>query len=437
MTSKRILVIGAGISGLTAAFRLQQAGHDVQVLESRSRVGGRVVTIYWHDYAIDPGAEFVTGADKYLLDMVRDLDIEDKMINYSELQTGFYVSVMRGGKVHTVNFMSPASYMRWSGVSLGARLSMLKLLPHMMRAGRADVYYPEDGYGDDSITMEQFFYEKISPEMFEYWVEPTMDVFCGYTPGDLSAKMLLMLFGSYLSEKLYTFEGGIGTLPHALGDRLDVNLGASVKRLVPNADGSCVGVEYLVEGKEERTDVDIVIVAVPGDVVMNLFEEPKPAWKEFFPIVSYTQVGIVYHLFESDDPYFDEGGIMFPRKEPWKLSAFGWNRREDGRVTAMSDLKSHLYDPSMSDEDLKATITEESLRALPQLEGKITDQMVFRWPRKVPKYPPGYLTKLKAYRENPQEGPVYFCGDYLVGPSAGSAIASAWQCVDRVMEALN
>src|SRR5687768_13326778 len=43
-TGKRVVVIGAGFSGLTAAFELSQAGYDVTVVEARNRVGGRVVS---------------------------------------------------------------------------------------------------------------------------------------------------------------------------------------------------------------------------------------------------------------------------------------------------------------------------------------------------------------------------------------------------------
>jgi predicted NAD/FAD-dependent oxidoreductase len=34
---------------------------------------------------------------------------------------------------------------------------------------------------------------------------------------------------------------------------------------------------------------------------------------------------------------------------------------------------------------------------------------------------------------NPQEGPVYFCGDYLIGPNTGGALACGWLCAERVI----
>jgi monoamine oxidase len=42
---RRVIVIGAGFSGLTAAFELSRAGYDVTVVEARGRVGGRVVSL--------------------------------------------------------------------------------------------------------------------------------------------------------------------------------------------------------------------------------------------------------------------------------------------------------------------------------------------------------------------------------------------------------
>ena len=58
---QRILVIGAGMAGLTAARRLSEAGRQVLVLEARDRVGGRIRTLREGDQILELGAEFIHG----------------------------------------------------------------------------------------------------------------------------------------------------------------------------------------------------------------------------------------------------------------------------------------------------------------------------------------------------------------------------------------
>src|SRR5680860_1323893 len=70
------IVIGAGISGLSAAYHLQQAGEEVTVLEARNRIGGRCWTN--HDFADIPvefGAELIHGSKVSTWDWVRKLNL--------------------------------------------------------------------------------------------------------------------------------------------------------------------------------------------------------------------------------------------------------------------------------------------------------------------------------------------------------------------------
>jgi len=58
---KRVIVVGGGISGLTAAAELAQGGCDVTLLEAGNRLGGRILTHRTHGHLVELGAEFVHG----------------------------------------------------------------------------------------------------------------------------------------------------------------------------------------------------------------------------------------------------------------------------------------------------------------------------------------------------------------------------------------
>jgi protoporphyrinogen oxidase len=212
-----------------------------------------------------------------------------------------------------------------------------------------------------------------------------------------------------------------------------VTRGARVLEIQALADGSGARVAYLRDGLKETADADLVVVAAPGDAVLGLFPTPQPAWQTFFGHVHYTTSVKVYFIAEGDAKELDHGGIMFPSKEPWQIAPLGWDRHADGRVFGMSALRADVYDPAMSDDEILRRVNADIERAQPVLARGITQRMVYRWPRKVPTFRPGYLSALRAFKQEMQEGPVYFCGDYLIGPSAGSALASGWQCAERIL----
>jgi len=71
MKYSQVIVVGAGIAGLTAAYHLQNNGVDVVVLESSSRVGGRMVTDVVDGYVIDGGAQFLSSSHPILSMLIK------------------------------------------------------------------------------------------------------------------------------------------------------------------------------------------------------------------------------------------------------------------------------------------------------------------------------------------------------------------------------
>lgn len=430
--SDPVVVIGAGIAGLTAAYQLKQAGRDVLVLESNDHVGGRMTTVEWEGFKVDSGAKFVTTADKHILEMLRAVGLEDQLIKSDD---GLTIAIYRDGKIHAANFLSIPSYLGWSGVSLGARLAMLKLLPYLLRTRLDNVYHLERVPGPDvSETFEDFFYKHISPEMFEYWASPMFETMCAYTGKDVSRKAFLAMLVGYLNADTVSFRDGAGVLPEALASRFNVELSARVESIQLLADGSGARVNYTQNGSNHFISAQQVIVAVPGIQVLQLFEAPRPAWQQYFPKVGYSMGALHYHIVESDyEPPVK--ATFVPRSLKLPVNSVTFEQHKDGRWLLLTDPSISSFSMDKPNAALEQEAMQVAALLFPALEGKFTAHRLFRWAQKVPTFRPGYLDALAAFWQNPQEGPIFFCGDYFAGPSTGGASYSGRECVERLLKA--
>ncbi|MEC4815198.1 MAG: NAD(P)/FAD-dependent oxidoreductase [Scytonema sp. PMC 1069.18] len=83
---KRITILGAGIAGLVAAYELERMGHDVEIMEGSSRIGGRVWT---HRFGHEPDAPYaelgamrIPSEHKHVLHYVNEMGLSDKLCKF-------------------------------------------------------------------------------------------------------------------------------------------------------------------------------------------------------------------------------------------------------------------------------------------------------------------------------------------------------------------
>ena len=96
-TPRRIIVAGGGLSGLSAAYELARAGHQVTILEAQRRAGGRVLTLRTFDDALyaDAGAARIPDDHEWTLHYVEEFKL--KLLPFYP-EAGMFVRVARGAR---------------------------------------------------------------------------------------------------------------------------------------------------------------------------------------------------------------------------------------------------------------------------------------------------------------------------------------------------
>ena len=76
----RVVVIGSGFGGLSAAIRLQQQGHAVTIVEQRDKPGGRAYVYEQEGFVFDGGPTIITGTSQVILNVVdQHMSLADAM----------------------------------------------------------------------------------------------------------------------------------------------------------------------------------------------------------------------------------------------------------------------------------------------------------------------------------------------------------------------
>jgi protoporphyrinogen oxidase len=224
----------------------------------------------------------------------------------------------------------------------------------------------------------------------------------------------------------------VGVLPNTMAAQFEIELNSQVKGIEILPDYSGAKVRYVQNGTEKSLSASTVVVAIPGNHVLGLFEDPRPAWQQFFPKVGYSTGALHYHIVETDyQPEVE--GVFIPRSTKLPISGVGFEEYKDGRWLMISDPSIYTFSMDKPEEQLNQEAVETATKIFPAIEGKFVDHRIFRWREKVPTFRPGYLDALTTFWENPQEAPIFFCGDYFAGPSTGGALFTGKECAARVL----
>ena len=424
----RVIVVGAGIAGLGAAWRLREQGHEVVLLEKDYEPGGRCRSVQWHGIWAVTGAFAFLGSETNLVEQAKKLGLytSDQL---SDLTAAHRWNVLVKRR-ETLDFgafdmMAAAKH---PFIPLREKAKLLATLPRMAKAMlQADARDITSAVALDDVNACEYF-RRYSPTFVDYFLEPCMGMFCGYGEDDFSLAWAAWSSAgrlSWSSATMWSFkERGAGKLTWALGEHLaadpgvDYRLGQAVQSVHFDADG----VQVQLEG--QTLSGDAVVMAVPGHQVAPLMPGLDAARREFFEAVTYAGHHIVYYLLDRPkgellDTYVLPAADGFRRTGNLRFTDLG-----DGRTFAHSQWKDWgcREHADASTEELLAISWTDVVDAVPALRGtRVIDSFIAQQPAAICKRPKGYITRLKRFRELGPLPRVAFCGDYLSNSTVGQA----------------
>jgi oxygen-dependent protoporphyrinogen oxidase len=407
-----VVVIGGGISGLSAAYELQARGRSVRVLEAGSRPGGVIATERTGGWVIDAGPDSLLVQKPAAVALCRELGIADRLISTTPPRTAF---VLRDGRLHAI---SEGSFLGFP-ITVGA----LVRSPLFSVAGKArmagELVVPRrTKEADESIS--EFVRRRFGREAVDYLAEPLL---AGIHAGDVNRLSVRALFPRLVEAERQSGsviralrslrvrpspQGAFVSLPGGCGELVDT-LASALAPATITCDARVTAVErsgvYGISWRAGRVRARSVILAVPAYSAASLLRPFDEALADLCAAVPYASTATVAFGYRRDQVAHPlcGSGFVVPRTEGLALLAGTWvtskwaGRAPEGHVLIRGFLGGGR-DPGRldaADEELIETVRRE-MHELLVISGAPLLIRLFRWTRQSPQYETGHLERVAA-----------------------------------------
>jgi protoporphyrinogen oxidase len=407
------------VAGLTAARTLARAGFAVRVLEREAEPGGRARTADWDGCRIELGAVYFTPRYRELRRLAREAGVAERAV---ALPKAFRAAIRRGERWRHVdyqNFLSVAGYSALSladKASLGLVQASTLAARRRMRFGDLATAAALDGRRNPSTRAAH-----------EYFTAPVTEVFCGYSPEDVTFSLVAQ--SAWFPGRAKTFEGGIGTLTRALARGIEVDYGVEASAVRSGADGATV---ELAGGRS--LGARAAVIATPADVAARLWTGAPAYARE----VRFGSMALVYmRTREPFEPRYRGRRPLYMQLIPSPeergalkaLSFIGQSAPDGGLILASATPRAR---ESLDDDELACSLRAEADEWNPGLGALVSDVLVSRRPRVVASFADGGATRAAAFRSERKAGPVQLAGDWTHGVWMESAAQSGIEAAELV-----
>ena len=450
MSSTRVVIVGGGFAGLSAAYTLMKRGITPMLLEARERVGGRGMGERVDGFSVDMGAFVFTSTYDTAFRLCEELGLPlvPSQMKFGHRRSGRWVTTTPDQSLWNFVRQLPSA-MAMGFLSPSGMRASFKVMRQMYREAEYLSFASDSRLAelDDEESYGDYLKRARVPKKLQTTLGGPLEMVLGDPAPAGQALMRAYIGETMLSEgRVYMPERGIGSFSEALGAACSdsIHVSTPVRRVVV-ADGRVTGV--VVDG--DTIEADAVICAVPGTRVSELVPDLPEATQRALSTVSYsTGCRVVIGLDHSPLPP-GWHGALYPEDDDTPLllarSAFLPACAPPGK--SILDLligreRARELLP-LSDEEIKSEMLGAARRKAPRGSALPGDDeglfyRVYRWEEALCMGTPGMLAALAEVPEQ-LAGSIdnlFLAGDYMGIPSVNGALSSGHRAATGVADLL-
>jgi protoporphyrinogen oxidase len=434
-----VVVVGANLEGLVCAWRLQRAGHDVEVLERRATADGVLQAERRDGFAIDRGPAVGYESDRNLQQVVSALGLKPNWVSLPESVS----KTVRGAELvrlpNRLASWKDAALLR--GFSHRSRAGALTLYAELRRhRSRLDRFAPERAVALEGESLLAAFARSAGDAIVEAWLEPLIAYESGCDPAALSRAGGLLWLREFSERRgPQTFPGGLKFIAQALAERVPVRLGCEVERVETQSDGARV--VYRTRKRTGRVVADAAVVAVRGPRVAAMCPKLSPEERGFFSSLRYAPGLSVHLMLERRLPTLRVDTVCFPSGSNSPLAGLRFEQDLPDRAPTGAGLV-HVRArpariPAFADDADAVRWALEALARTPVGRLRARSGVVHRSDHAAPVVGPGHLARVARFVRRIERSPrTVFAGDWM-GGSCEAAVTRGMRAANETVRTLD
>jgi oxygen-dependent protoporphyrinogen oxidase len=432
-----VLVVGAGLSGLSAAWRLHGDGYRIVLCEATDRVGGAIVSRQIEGFLCEAGPNGFQRTPE-LEALTAQAGLQHRLL-VADARLPRYV--WWEGRLRPVP-LTPGQFLFSDLLSWAGKWGVLRELavPRMDEAREE--------------TVSEFFYRRFGEEMLNRLVDPFVSGVYAGDPGQLSAEATLgrlvaleRTSGSVLRgllakrspvapDGLCTFVDGLGELPEALALRLGRRLWLESPLLRLECPDGLWQAQLRHRGQQVCLLARSVLLSTPAFAAAEVVSHFDAQMARALSSIFYPPVAVVSLAYTADQiPQPLEGfGHLIPRSQSLRSLGSIWNcslfahRAPSGwrQFTCFVGGTTDTASAGLSDAELEMLVHRD-LQTVLGVQGKPRPLSTARWQRAIPQYALGHEAKRTRLLSRLADWPgLFLSGSYFGGVSLGSCVREAF-----------